>query len=146
MNPSGERAVLLDSATVIFAMGNPGPEREAARSFVSGLIRGRARAYASTEMIQEFTHHRLRRTGDRRVAVDDGRYVTSLVTTLNFDREILDLSLELIERTHVRGRDAVHAATAIAYGIETIASPDPAFDGIPGIRRLDPLIDDTVGS
>lgn len=39
----------------------------------------------------------------------------------------------------MRGRDAVHAATALAYGIPVVASPDPAFDGVPGIRRLDPL-------
>ncbi|MFT4136213.1 hypothetical protein [Microbacterium sp.] len=30
-------------------------------------------------------------------------------------------------------------APALAYGIETIASSDPAFDGIPGLRRVDPL-------
>lgn len=90
-------------------------------------------------MIQEFVHHRLRRTGDRPLATKEARYIGSLVTILNFDREVLDLSLELIERTDIRGRDAVHAATALAYGIETIASPDPAFDGIPGLRRLDPI-------
>lgn len=61
------------------------------------------------------------------------------MTILNFDREVLDLSLELIERTGIRGRDAAHAATALAYGIETIASPDPVFDAVPGLRRIDPL-------
>lgn len=58
---------------------------------------------------------------------------------LNFDHEVLETALTLIETTHVRGRDAVHAATGLAYGIEAIASSDPVFDGIPGIRRLDPL-------
>lgn len=143
MTPMGEDAVLIDSATAIYAMGSAAAEREAARAFISGLIRGGARAYASVEMIQEFSHHRLRRTGSRSVAAEDGRYVASLVTTLNFDREVLDLSLELIERTGIRGRDAVHAATALAYGIEKIASPDPAFDAVPGIRRIDPLVADT---
>lgn len=61
-------------------------------------------------------------------------------TCLNFDREVLDLTLDLIERIPtIRGRDAVHAATAMAYGIDRIASTDPAFDGIPGLTRVDPL-------
>jgi len=90
-------------------------------------------------MIQEVVHHRLRLGGDRQAAVADARDVMASMTILNFDREVLNLSLELIERTAIRGRDAVHAATALAYGIEKIASPDPAFDGIPGLVRIDPL-------
>jgi len=135
----GEDAVLLDSAIALHAIGRAGPQRDAARRLIAGLIRRRVRAYASAEMIQEVVHHRLRATGDRALAARQARYVASLVTVLNFDREVLDLSLELIERTSIRGRDAVHAATALAYGIETIASPDPAFDVVPGLRRIDPL-------
>lgn len=139
MNPMGEDAVLIDAAVALHAVGRPGPHRDAARGLIASLVRSGSRAYASNEMIQEFVHHRLRVTGDRARAAADGRYVASLVTALNFDREVLDLSLELIERTGIRGRDAVHAATALAYGIEKIASPDPAFDAVPGIRRIDPL-------
>lgn len=139
MNEEWSESVLIDSAIAIHALGDAPREREAARSFIAGLVRRRARAYASVEMVQEFTFHRLRRTGDRRIAATEGRYVTSLVTVLNFDREVLDLSLELIERTGIRGRDAVHAATALAYGIDVIASPDPAFDSVPGLRRIDPI-------
>jgi len=90
-------------------------------------------------MVQEFVYHRLRRTGDRHRAGREARDIMASMMMLNVDREVLDLSLELIERTAVRGRDAVHAATALAYGIEKIASPDPAFDGIPGLARIDPL-------
>jgi predicted nucleic acid-binding protein len=73
------------------------------------------------------------------LSVQQGRYASSLFTLLNFDREVLDLSLDLTERVPtIRGRDAVHAATALAYGIDRIISPDRAFDGIPGLTRLDP--------
>lgn len=132
-------AVLVDSSVPIYALGDPGVQRERARAYLTNLASGRDRAYASVEMIQETAHHRLRRTGDRaRVAREMRRIIPSFIL-LNFDREVLDLSLELIDRTGVRGRDAVHAATALAYGIPVVASPDPAFDGVPGIRRLDPL-------
>ena len=137
----GEEAVLVDSAIALYAMGDPGPQRDRSQRYLESLWEGKGRAYASVEMIQETVHHRLRRLGDRAAAAQDARDLMPSLILLNFDREVLDLSLELIERTSISGRDAVHAATALAYGIETIASPDPAFDGIPGLRRIDPLAD-----
>lgn len=132
-------AILLDSAVAIYAMGAAHPYRSACRALMSAVANGEFRAYASVEMIQELVHHRLRRTGDRAVASADGRDTAAICTLLNFDREILDLTLDLIERVPtIRGRDAMHAATALAYGIERVVSPDRAFEGIPGLTRVDP--------
>ncbi|GAB96796.1 hypothetical protein KILIM_049_00140 [Kineosphaera limosa NBRC 100340] len=39
---------------------------------------------------------------------------------------------------HARGRDAVHAATALAADFSAIVSCDADFDDIPGLRRLEP--------
>lgn len=139
MSPIGEEAVLVDAAVVLLAMGDPGPKRESCQRYLDGLWEGKGRAYASVEMIQEAVFHRHRRLGDRAGAVEDMRDLMPSFVLLNFDREVLDLSLELIEHTSIRGRDAVHAATALAYGIPAIASPDPAFDIVPGLRRVDPL-------
>lgn len=133
-----EHAVLVDSTVVLHTLGASEPQRSRCRAFLRELWSGRGRAYASTEMIQEVVFHRMRMAG-RAEAVADARDLTGYLIILNFDHEVLETALELIERTNVRGRDAVHAATALAYGIDTIASSDPAFDGIPGIRRLDPL-------
>ena len=135
-----ENARLIDSAVVAHALGADSPWRVACRQVLWQIEQDRFRAYASVEMIQEVVHHRLRRSGDRIASAQQGRYASSLFTLLNFDREVLDLSLDLIERIPtVRGRDAVHAATALAYGIDTIISPDSAFDKIPGLSRLDPV-------
>lgn len=136
--PMSERAVLIDSTVVLHALGRSEPHRDKARSFLRSVWSGSGRAYASTEMIQEVVFHRMRRA-DRHQAVAEAREMSRSFILLNFDHEVLETALSLIEATHVRGRDAVHVATALAYGIETIASSDPAFDGIPGIRRLDPL-------
>lgn len=134
-----ENAYLVDSAVVVYALGADSPWRQSCRQLLVQAGQQRIRAYASVEMIQELVHHRLRRSGDRALSVQQGRYASSLFTLLNFDREVLDLSLDLTERVPtIRGRDAVHAATALAYGIDRIISPDRAFDGIPGLTRLDP--------
>lgn len=133
-----ENAVLLDSAIVIYALGGDDRLRAPCREIMTRISQDELRAYASVEMIQELVHHRLRRTGRRSIAVADARDTAAVLTLLNFDRQVLDLSLDLIERSLVRGRDAVHAATALAYGIGTIVSPDHAFDDIPGLTRVDP--------
>lgn len=134
-----ENAYLVDSAVVVYALGADNPWRQSCRQALVRAGQQRSRAYASVEMIQELVHHRLRRSGDRAVSAQQGRYASSLFTLLNFDREVLNLSLDLIERVPtIRGRDAVHAATALAYGIDRIVSPDRAFDGIPGLTRVDP--------
>ncbi|OJU42387.1 MAG: hypothetical protein BGN97_07670 [Microbacterium sp. 69-10] len=133
-----EHAVLVDANVVIYALGHAEPQRTRCRAFLEDLWSGTGRGYASVEMVQEVVHHRLRR-GGRADAVNDARDMSKLLIVLDFDHEVLERSLELIETTSIRGRDAVHAATALAYGIETIASSDPAFDGIPGITRVDPL-------
>lgn len=135
-----DRAVLLDSAIPLYALGDLEPHRSACRAYIEQLTAGKGHAYASVQLVQELVFHRTRRTGERDRAVNEAKNLMGVTVILNFDREVLHLSLELIERVPtIRGRDAVHAATALASGIETIASTDAAFDGIPGIRRLDPL-------
>lgn len=135
-----QNAIYLDSAVAIYALGDEHPLKAACRTTLDRASRDEVRAYGSVEMIQEVVHHRLRRTGSRADASADGRDLMVACTILNFDREVLDLSLGLIARLPtIRGRDAVHAATALAFGIERVVSPDRAFDGIPGITRVDPL-------
>lgn len=131
--------VLFDASIPIYAVSGPGDRRELSRSFLRRVAAGRGFGYASTEMIREFVHHRTRATGDPKIAAREGRALMSALTILKFDYEVLDTSLELVERLPgLHGRDAVHAATALVYGVPTIASSDPAFDLVPGIARVDP--------
>ena len=51
---------------------------------------------------------------------------------------VLTKALELTGADAVGGRDAVHAATALLWGFDVIVSPDRDFEGIPGLRRLEP--------
>ncbi|MCL2316362.1 MAG: type II toxin-antitoxin system VapC family toxin [Actinomycetia bacterium] len=133
--------VLIDSSVPLYALGSPGPQRDACRAVLARLADGSLSGLASTEMIQEVVHHRLRMTGDRDRAVADARDVAALVTVVPFDETVLEGALDLIAGTAtIRGRDAVHAATALANGLATIVSTDPAFDDVPGLQRLDPAV------
>lgn len=47
-------------------------------------------------------------------------------------------ALTIIEASPVRGRDAVHAATAMLAGFEEIVTADRDFVEAPGLRVLQP--------
>lgn len=98
---------------------------------------GELRLHASVEVIQEFVFHRIR-ISDRELALEEAADLAALITLHDFDRDVLDESLRLMRTTPVRGRDAVHAATAIMHGLTDIVSTDRAFDAVPGLTRLDP--------
>jgi hypothetical protein len=62
-----------------------------------------------------------------------------------FDDPVVAKMLDLMDDSRLRGRDAVHAATAVLAGFTTIVSADRDFDGVPGLRRLDPSELDLTG-
>ena len=129
-------ALLLDAAVFVYATGGEHPLRAPCRS----VLRSERDLFASVEAIQEFAHHRLRRTGDRARAAREGTAAAGSCSLLDFTAGVLRRSLTLLQdHPTVRGRDAVHAATALEYGVSTIVSPDAAFDDIPGLTRLNPL-------
>ena len=109
------------------------------RTILIAIAAGRLDAFASVEMLQEFLFHRLRRTQDAARSVAEARDLQAVLTVLDFGSSVLDASLALVEKVQtVRGRDAVHAATALVFGISVIVTPDRAFNHVPGLRRLDP--------
>ena len=134
------QTVLIDSSVPLYALGAESRWREPCRRVLEMIADGTLVGVASTEMIQEVVHHRLRMTSSRAHAAADARDVAALHRLIPFDETVLRAALDLIEQTDtIRGRDAVHAATAITQGIGVIVSTDPAFDAVPGISRLDPL-------
>jgi uncharacterized protein len=133
-------SIFLDTAVPMYASGAASGLLEPCTEVMEAVVSGRLKAYASVEVIQEFVFHRLRRSGDRTRSVADGRDLSEVVTILDFDVAVLHGALELIEQLpSMRGRDAVHAATALVFGPPVIVTPDRAFDGVPGLRRLDPV-------
>lgn len=103
---------------------------------VAAATHGHAHLHASVELLQEFLFHRLRRTA-RAVAIRQTRDVQSLCTMHSFDQDIADRMLDLMEGTPIRGRDAVHAATAIAAGFGEIVSADADL-AVPGLDVIPP--------
>lgn len=136
-------AVFVDTAVLAYAVGDEHPMRQASRRLVELAVSGSVQVHASCEMVQEFLFHRMRRT-DRAIAVQQSRDAADLCFLHPFDAKVVHRMIELVEASGIGGRDAVHAATALVNGFDTIVSPDPDFDRVPGLRRLQPQ--DVVGA
>jgi len=133
------RRLFIDTTVLVHAYGEQHDLRERCRAIVQEAAEGSVELHASVEVPQEFLFHRLRRAA-RADAVAETRDVMTFCRLYPFDREVLDLSVQLVEGSGMRGRDAVHAATALVHGFEAIVSADAdaGFDGIPGLSRIDP--------
>lgn len=131
---------LYDTAVFVYAMGAEHPYREPCREIVRRAARGELDGEASVELVQELVHVRSRATGERAEALRLGARVGELCRLHAVEPRDLPLVFTLLERHERLGpRDAVFAATALNRRISVVLSPDPDFDGIHGLDRVDPL-------
>ena len=131
------RRLFVDSHEPIYAVGGPCPQKDACLEILAAAARGEVELHASVEMVQEFLFHRMRRAG-RENAVEQARLIAAAVVLHDFDGDVLSEALALVERHGMRGRDAVHAATALQSGVVDIVTSDSDFDACPGLRRIEP--------
>lgn len=131
------RRHFVDTSVLAVALGGPHPDREACRAFLQDSARAAGQLHASVELVQELLFHRLRRV-QRPVALAQAGQVRAACVLHAFDEAVLDRALELVSVSSVRGRDAVHAATALQAGFAEIVSLDVDFDAVPGLRRVHP--------
>lgn len=132
------RPLFLDSNVPILAFGAASPLCDACRAVLAAGSAGLARLHLSVEGGQEFLFHRLRRTGDPGRAAREFALLDGGVVWHPFDDDILRAAADVVGRGQLRGRDAVHAVTAVRAGFTEFVSLDPDFDAAPGLTRLDP--------
>jgi len=127
----------LDTSVLLTAVGGEHRDRAACLSFLARARTAGDMLTCSVEVVQEFAFHRLRRTSRAR-ALEDTADVRRAVVLRDFDAETLDLALELMAATTLRGRDALHAATARLAGLELFVTLDRDFDAVPGLAAVHP--------
>lgn len=129
---------LLDTAIPAYVYGKDHDLKQPCIDVMAAVSTGRLRAQASVEMVQELLFHRLRKV-DRALALVQAHDAAEACLLHPFDEAVMERMFDLVaEHPRIRGRDAVHAATALEHGIPAIISPDTAYDDIPGLRRVDP--------
>ncbi|MGM0386829.1 MAG: type II toxin-antitoxin system VapC family toxin [Actinomycetota bacterium] len=131
------RQLWVDTSVLAYAAGGDHPQREHCRRVVAAAAARTVELHATVEMVQELLFHRMRRAS-RAEAVAQARFAAGLCVLHPFDGAVLGRALELVAVSELGGRDAVHAASALAAGFTAIVSADRDFDMAPGLVRLDP--------
>lgn len=128
---------LLDSSTLLYAVGEEHPLREPCHRWLTAATEGIVQLEASVEAGQEFLFHRMRRVG-RTQAAAEFEALDGFLIWHAFDAQVLRRSAELTLRCPIGGRDAVHAATALEAGFSEIISADSDFEHVPGLTLRHP--------
>ncbi|WP_148613598.1 type II toxin-antitoxin system VapC family toxin [Nocardioides rubriscoriae] len=130
-------ALFLDASVVLLALGGPHPAKPACQSLLRASGEGRCTLHLSVEAVQEVVFHRMR-VGTRAAALASGRALSATAVLHGFDVDVLHRSMLLVDTCQIRGRDAVHAATALAHGFTEIVTTDLDFEAVPGLVVVDP--------
>lgn len=133
------RRFLYDTSIFVYALGGEHAYREPCREVVRRAASGELQGEASADLLQELTHQRTRRTGDRAAAALAARNVAKLAWWHPLEPGDAQRGIDLFkEHPDLDARDAVFAALALNRGIDAILSTDRAFDEIAGLERIDP--------
>jgi predicted nucleic acid-binding protein len=126
----------VDANVFIYA-AVPGDLRAPCREALEAIARGAADGRTSTAVLEEVWHVELSgRAGDLGGIAE--RAYTLMTPLLAVDDDAFRAALAL-DAPRLGSNDRLHAGTCIARGIGHVLSADREFDGVHGLRRIDPL-------
>jgi predicted nucleic acid-binding protein len=132
--------VLIDTNIFIYAAGKPSPYKTPSINLLKKIAREELEAYCDTEVLQEvlYRHWHIKEFEKGSQMVKE--ILTVVPRILSVTREDVIKAVEILnqKKPGLQPRDAIHVAIMLNNGIETIYSYDRHFDGIEGIRRLEP--------
>jgi len=141
------RRFLYDTSIFVYALGMDHPYREPCRAIVHRATVGELQGEASTDLLQELAHQRVRRTGDRSAAAKSARNVAKLAWWHPVEPSDAQRGLDLFQaHANLSARDAVFAALALNRGIDAILATDRAFEEVDGLERIDPADERAVAA
>jgi predicted nucleic acid-binding protein len=131
--------ILVDANVLMYAGGAAHRCKEPSAAFLRRVARGEVEGAVDAEVLQEILHRY------RAIAAwEDGRRLYDLTrrlipTVLPITAEVTDRARSLLDGyPALAARDALHAAACLFYEAEALCSYDRDFDGIRGLRRIEP--------
>ncbi|HZB48259.1 MAG TPA: type II toxin-antitoxin system VapC family toxin [Mycobacteriales bacterium] len=126
----------VDTNVFVYAVAEDSPYQAGAVATLEALGAGTASAVTSVTVIEELLHHELR---GRLPGLDGVTEATFRLVrpVLSVTEKILAAAFDLTVRG-LGANDRLHVATCQLNDIKTILTADEGFDGVPGLRRVDP--------
>lgn len=131
--------IFLDTNIFLYAAGASHPRREACAKVLRRVADGTLDATINSEVVQEILYV-LTRRGRRDDALKLARHLTALFPDLlAVTRDDVLGACELLRQyPRLSVRDAIHVATMLRNGLNTVVSVDTDFDQVSEIRRVAP--------
>lgn len=135
----------IDANVILYALVDAEPAyAESCERLLAAVAEGTAPGVSSTAVLEEVLHLELAsKEADLRGVA--GAAYAMLTPLLPVTDEAFRRALEL-DAPALGANDRVHAGTCHVHGIDTIVTADRGFDGVPGLRRVDPLDTRAVGA
>ncbi|MCU0225952.1 MAG: type II toxin-antitoxin system VapC family toxin [Acidobacteria bacterium] len=131
--------VFLDSNVFLYAAGAGHPLRAPCQALLTRVGNGALAATTSVEVVQEVMHVAARRGRRDAAAALADALLALFPGLLSVTPAVVSRACELFRgHTDLSVRDALHAATMLENGIDTIVTTDRHFDGLDRLRRIDP--------
>jgi uncharacterized protein len=132
------KRVLLDPRVILYALGGSSAQIVSCRR-VLALGADNLRFEAPTDLVREVLHHRARRLGDRTQAATEALWAALLCVLHPVESQEANTAAEVFGgHPTLSARCAIFVAFAQRHNLTTIISTDGNFDGLPGLRRIDP--------
>ena len=125
----------VDSNILVYS-ARPCPQQKACAGIVEAVAAG-ADGYLSTAVLEEVWHIETRGIAGPLAGLTLHAYsIFSPLLPVTDDAFRLAIALDV---NRLGTNDRLHAGTCAAHGIGVICTGDAGFDGVPGLRRVDPL-------
>lgn len=129
---------LVDTNVILYALVEATPAFAAScRRLLDAVVDGRAPGVTSAAVLEEVLHVSAT-IPDERFRATAGIAYAMFTPLLPVTDDIIRRALD-VDHPGLGANDRVHVATCRANDIPAIVSADRAFDGVPGLRRIDPL-------
>ena len=124
-------------ANVVIYSAVPGPYQHACADILLAVASGVAEGYTSTAVMEEVWHLEL--SGKAGPLAGLTRRAHAVFSPLLPVTDEAFQSAMAMRGVNVGANDRLHAATCAVNDIGAICTADAGFDGISGLRRVDPL-------
>jgi uncharacterized protein len=129
--------IFLDSNVLMYLVGAPHPNKDAAIAWLDRAVRQRERLVTDAEVLQEILHRysAIRRPDAIVPATDVLLQLVEEVFPITRAHVIAARELIVQQAGRHSARDAIHIAVMRAHGVRRIFTFDTDFDGLPDIAR-----------
>jgi predicted nucleic acid-binding protein len=128
----------VDANIVVYSRV-PSDFRDACLEILESIARGEVEGRTSTAVLEEVWYVEVSGKAGRLDGLTERAY-TILTPLLPVTDDAFRLARSL-DAPKLGPNDRLHAGTCLAHEIEVVVSADQGFDGVRGIRRVDPLDD-----